>query len=117
VFQPHRYSRAELFTHVLKDQFGCAFDQADTLTFMDVYSAGETPVPGINGKTFLNVILAHDGHPSATYIPRRTMVAPAIAALAKPGDLVITMGAGDVTEIGPHILDEIKNTTNKAGRD
>jgi UDP-N-acetylmuramate--alanine ligase len=96
-----------LFTHVLKDQFGCAFDQADTLTFMDVYSAGEAPVPGINGKTFLNVVLAHEGHPPATFVARRTMVAPAIAALAKPGDLVITMGAGDVTEIGPHVLDEL----------
>ncbi|MDO4290133.1 MAG: UDP-N-acetylmuramate--L-alanine ligase [Eggerthellaceae bacterium] len=107
LFQPHRYSRAGLFTEVLHDEFGSAFDQADTVTFMDVYSAGEAPVPGINGKTFLNVVLEHDGHPEAHYVPRRIDAAPAMAALACPGDLVITMGAGDVTALGPHILDAL----------
>ncbi len=58
-----------LFTEVLKDEFGCAFDAADTVTFMDVYSAGEAPVPGVTGKTFLNVILDHKGHPEARYVP------------------------------------------------
>ncbi len=107
LFQPHRYSRAPLFTEVLKDEFGCAFDAADSLAFMDVYPAGEAPVPGITGKTFLNVVLEHDGHPDARYIQRRVDVAPTVAELAQPGDLVITMGAGDVTAVGPHILDEI----------
>lgn len=108
LFQPHRYSRAPLFTEVLKDEFGSAFDQADTVTFMDVYSAGEAPVPGINGKTFLGVVLAHAGHPEAHYVPRRIEVAPAMADLAEPGDLVITMGAGDVTAVGPHIIDALR---------
>lgn len=112
LFQPHRYSRAELFTEILHDEFGAAFDAADSVTFMDVYSAGETPVPGINGKTFLAPILEH-GHKCARYIPRRMMVAPAMAEIAQPGDLVITMGAGDVTEIGPLVLDELKNTAGQ----
>lgn len=108
LFQPHRYSRAALFTDVLADEFGAAFDEADTVTFMDVYSAGETPVPGITGKTFLNVVLNHAGHPQAEYVPRRMHVAPALAALADVGDLIITMGAGDVTEIGPLILSQLE---------
>lgn len=109
VFQPHRYSRAPLFTEVLRDEFASAFDAADTVTFMDVFSAGETPIPGVTGKTFLNVVLEHEGHPEATYVPRRINVAPTMAAMAQPGDLIITMGAGDVTEIGPLILQELAN--------
>lgn len=110
LFQPHRYSRASLFTEVLHDEFGSAFDQADTVTFMDVYSAGEAPIPGINGKTFLNVVLEHEGHPEARFIQRRIDVAAAMAEIAEPGDLVITMGAGDVTSVGPHILDVLRGS-------
>lgn len=107
LFQPHRYSRAPLFTEVLRDEFGAAFDEADTVTFMNVYSAGEVPVPGITGKTFLNVVLEHDGHPEARYIPKVMDAAPAMAEIARPGDLILTMGAGDVTDIGPIILTEL----------
>lgn len=114
VFQPHRYSRAKLFTDVLKDDFAKAFDDASTVTFMDVYSAGETPIPGVNGKTFLNIILDHEGHPPTKYVPRRIDVAPSVADVAKDGDLVITMGAGDVTELGRHIMDEIRNRSEQA---
>ncbi len=107
VFQPHRYSRAKLFTEVLHDEFGSAFDGADTVTFMDVYPAGETPIPGISGKTFLNVVLDHEGHPAAEFVPRRLEVPAHVASLAKPGDIVLTLGAGDVTEIGQLVLDEL----------
>ena len=106
LFQPHRYSRAALFTEVMHDEFGAAFDNADTVTFMDVYSAGEAPVPGVTGKTFLNVVLEH-GHPNARYVPRRIDVVPAMIEAAEPGDLVITMGAGDVTAIAPQLVDEL----------
>lgn len=106
LFQPHRYSRAALFTEVMHDEFGAAFDNADTVTFMDVYSAGEAPVPGVTGKTFLNVVLEH-GHPCARYVPRRIDVVPSMIETAEPGDLVITMGAGDVTAIAPQLVDEL----------
>ena len=106
LFQPHRYSRAALFTEVMRDEFGAAFDGADTVTFMEVYSAGEAPVPGVTGKTFLEPVLAH-GHRCARYVPRRIDVVPAICEVAEPGDLVITMGAGDVTAIAPQIVDEL----------
>lgn len=108
LFQPHRYSRVTLFTEVLKDSFECAFDLCDQLVFMDVYSAGEAPVPGVNGKTFLNVVLAHEGHPQAEYIPRPIDVPSRLAQMVSEGDLVITMGAGDVTAMGPQLLEELK---------
>ena len=69
---------------MLKDEFGCAFDAADTITFMDVYSAGEAPVPGVTGKTFLNVILDHKGHPEARYVPSRVDAASAMAGSRLP---------------------------------
>lgn len=106
LFQPHRYSRAALFTEVMHDEFGAAFDGADTVTFMEVYSAGEAPVPGVTGKTFLGPVLEH-GHPCARYVPRRIDVVPAMLEVAEPGDLVITMGAGDVTAIAPQIVEEL----------
>lgn len=106
LFQPHRYSRAALFTDVMRDEFGSAFDGADTVTFMDVYSAGEAPVPGISGKTFLAPVIEH-GHPCARYVPRRIDVVPAMLEVAEPGDLIITMGAGDVTAVAPQLVDEL----------
>lgn len=104
IFQPHRYSRVGLFTEVLRDDFAVAFDAADTLTFMDVYPAGEMPVPGVSGKTFLDVVLAHEGHPTDYYEPRRLELVPHLLERVAPGDLVITMGAGDVTAVGPELL-------------
>ena len=108
LFQPHRYSRASLFCEVLHDEFGSAFDAADSVTFMDVFSAGETPIPGVSGKTFLQVVLDHEGHPKLHYIPRRIDVVPHMANLVQPGDIVLTMGAGDVTAIGPQLAEYLK---------
>lgn len=105
VFQPHRYSRVKLFTEVLRDDFAAAFDAADSVTFMDVYPAGEMPIPGVNGSTFLEPVLAHEGHPSdTTYVERRQDLVPCLLKKVKPGDLVLTMGAGDVTAMGPELL-------------
>ena len=116
LFQPHRYSRAPLFTEVLKDDFGRAFDAADAVTFMDVYPAGEAPVPGVSGKTFLNVVLDHAGHPEAAYVPRRIEVVPYLAGKLGEGDLLITMGAGDVTAIGPQLVDALSQADGVAAR-
>ena len=109
LFQPHRYSRAPLFCEVLHDEFGSAFDAASTVTFMDVFSAGEVPVPGITGKTFLQVVLDHDGHPPTHYVPRRIDVVNHMMQLVHSGDLVITMGAGDVTAIGGELVNGLQN--------
>ena len=104
LFQPHRYSRASLFCDVLHDEFGRAFDCADTVTFMNVFSAGEVPVPGVSGKTFMQVVLDHEGHPPAHYVPRRIDVVDHMMKLVHEGDLIITMGAGDVTALGDQLV-------------
>ena len=86
-----------------------AFDKADRVTFMDVYSAGEAPVPGVTGATFMQVVLDHEGHPEQTsFVPHRMKVVPALLEVLEPGDLIITMGAGDVTAIGPELLAALK---------
>ena len=117
LFQPHRYSRAPLFTEVLKNEFAAAFDAADSVTFMDVYPAGEAPVPDVSGKTFLNVVLDHPGHPEAFYVPRRIDVVPHLVASLADGDLLVTMGAGDVTAIGPQLVDVLTRSAGIASGD
>ena len=110
VFQPHRYSRVKLFTDVLKDEFACAFDQADFVVFMNVYSAGETPVPGVTGATFMQPVYEHEGRPEELcYVERRMELVPYLADHLQAGDLVITMGAGDVTGVGPELLAALRD--------
>ena len=111
LFQPHRYSRAPLFTETLKDEFGAAFDDADQVTFMDVYPAGEAPVPGVSGKTFMNTVLEHEGHPETNYVPQRIEIVPYLASKLQPGDMIITMGAGDVTAIAPQLLSALEEAS------
>jgi len=103
LFQPHRYTRTES----LAGLFGSAFDLADTVTFMDVYSAGEAPIPGVNGKTLVQSVLMHDPRAQVAWMPHRADVVPYMVGLCKPGDLLITMGAGDVTTMGPLIAEQL----------
>jgi UDP-N-acetylmuramate--alanine ligase len=100
LFQPHRYSR----TAALAGDFGEAFDEADRVVLMDVYSAGETPIPGVNGKTLVESILRHNGRARVTWLPHRADVAEYLSSQVRSGDLVLTMGAGDVTALGPEIV-------------
>lgn len=100
IFQPHRYSRTE----ALGDAFGAAFEDADRVVLMDVYSAGEAPIPGVSGKTVLDALLLHDARTQAAYFPHRADIEGYVASRVRPGDLVMTMGAGDVTTIGPEIV-------------
>ena len=105
LFQPHRYSRTQA---LLKD-FARAFDDADTISFMDIYSAGETPIPGINGEALVEALLDHDPDADVRFIRHRADVPAAISGLAEPGDLIITMGAGDVTLLAPLILSALSS--------
>jgi UDP-N-acetylmuramate--alanine ligase len=100
VFQPHRYSRTAAFAR----DFGAAFDDADHVVILDVYSAGEAPVPGVSGKTVVDAILRHRPRTRLAYFPHHGDVAQYVADRARPGDLVMTMGAGDVTALGPEIV-------------
>ncbi|NUP46549.1 MAG: UDP-N-acetylmuramate--L-alanine ligase [Catenulispora sp.] len=97
-FQPHRYFRTNTFLH----EFGPALGAADVVLVLDVYAHGETPIPGVGG----DVIAAETGLPAeaSVFEPDFDRVPERLAALARPGDLVVTVGAGDVTEIGPRLL-------------
>ena len=100
VFQPHRFSRTE----ALCEEFGAAFADADRLVLLDVYSAGETPIPGISGRTVLDSVLRHHPRSAVAWLPHRSDVLPYLEPRLEEGDLVITMGAGDVTALGPEIV-------------
>jgi UDP-N-acetylmuramate--alanine ligase len=100
IFQPHRYSR----TAALGDDFGKVFGCADRLVLMDVYGAGETPIPGVSGKTVVDAVLDHAPRTRLAYFPHRADVEPFVTANVRRGDLVITMGAGDVTAIGGDLV-------------
>ena len=93
VFQPHRYTR----TASIGTQFADAFSDADTLVLTDVYPAGERPIPGVSGRVILHAVL--DRHPdlAVAYLPRPADLAQVPARYARPGDLVLTLGAGDLT--------------------
>jgi len=95
VFQPHRYTR----TARLWREFGDAFADADVVVLTDVYSAGEAPQPGVSGRLILRAVL--DRHPSlpVTYLPRRADLVEHVPRLARPGDVVLTLGAGDLTTL------------------
>ena len=100
LFQPHRYSRTE----TLAADFGDAFSCANRVAFMDVYSAGEAPIPGVSGKTVLEALLRRHSRSQAAYLPHRADIVPYLCSRVKPGDLVMTMGAGDVTTVGPELV-------------
>jgi UDP-N-acetylmuramate--alanine ligase len=93
VFQPHRYTR----TAALWRDFADAFADADALVLTDVYAAGEQPQPGVSGRLVLRAVL--DAHPeqAVTYLPRRADLVAHVPRLARPGDVVLTLGAGDLT--------------------
>ena len=100
IFQPHLYSRTRIFA----DDFGTALGLADQAIVLDVYAAREDPEPGVTGK------LVADAVPGgrALFLPDRTEIAPLIARIAGPGDVVLTMGAGDVTALGPQLVEAIR---------
>ncbi len=102
-FQPHRYSRTESLLH----EFATAFEGADKLYIMDVFAAGEIPIPGVSGKTLARTIADEGQHPDVEFIGSRKELISRVAQDLKEGDLFITMGAGDVTQIGPNIVDFI----------
>lgn len=100
VFQPHRYSR----TAALAEEFGASFGDADQVVLLDVYSAGERPVPGVSGKTLVDAVLRRAPRTRLAYFPHRAATSAYVAERVRPGDLVMTMGAGDVTNLGPDIV-------------
>ena len=100
VFQPHRYSR----TMHLGRQLGEALASADRVILTDVYGAGEQPIPGVSGRTVLDGVLHARPRALVAYLPKPGDVPSFLAARAEPGDLVLTIGAGDVTMLADDVI-------------
>jgi UDP-N-acetylmuramate--alanine ligase len=98
-FQPHRYSRT---VHTW-EELTRAFNRADVLLLADVYAAGEKAIEGASSERLAAAVRAH-GHRDVTWIGPRSAAVEAIAARLAPGDVVITLGAGDITRVGPELL-------------
>jgi UDP-N-acetylmuramate--alanine ligase len=99
LFQPHRYTR----TRDLFDEFTTSFNDADVLLLTEVYAASEDPIPGVSGAALAAAVRAC-GHRDVTFVAERAALARAARARVRPGDIVLTLGAGDVTQAGPELL-------------
>ncbi len=108
IFQPHRFTR----TRDLMDQFATAFADADTLCLLDIYPASEKPIEGITADALANRI-AGAGKRSVTYARSTADAVASVAALAQPGDMVLTLGAGSVSQLGPMILQKLETIANR----
>jgi UDP-N-acetylmuramate--alanine ligase len=99
LFQPHRYTR----TRDLLDEFSRAFRNADHLFLTEIYAAGETPIPGVSGAKMAEAIRGA-GHPSVTFVEQKDRLVDIVLPQLKPGDLLLTLGAGDIWKTGPALL-------------
>ena len=99
VFQPHRYTR----TRDLLEDFAKAFAQSDVLFLTEIYAAGEQPIPGVSGAKLAEIVRAA-GHPSVTFVEQKDQLVEQVLPHLKSGDLVITLGAGDIWKTGPGLL-------------
>ena len=103
VFQPHRFTR----TQDLLEQFGGAFSDADRVLVLDIYAASEEAIPGITGERVAEAI-RKIGKKDARYVPSFAEAARELAAAAEAGDIVLTLGAGNVSHLGPEILEALR---------
>ena len=103
VFQPHRYSR----TRDLFKEFLTAFNQADVLFLTGIYSAGEDPIPGVDVQGLYEGIKGH-GHKDVTLVLDKSAILDRLLPRLKPGDMVFTLGAGDVWETGEALIKKLK---------
>ncbi len=102
VFQPHRYTR----TRALLDEFARCFYQSDVLLMTDIYAASEKPIPGISGELLAQRIAAH-GHQDLHYCPTLEETLEKLRSLVVPGDVVITLGAGSIWQVGEALLEAL----------
>jgi UDP-N-acetylmuramate--alanine ligase len=98
-FQPHRYTR----TRALFKEFLSAFQDADVLLVFEVYSAGEESIEGATGEALCSAVRDH-GHRDALYLGKSTGAGEEVCAILRPGDIFLTMGAGDVWKLGESLL-------------
>jgi len=103
VFQPHRYSRTQL----LMNEFAGAFHDADTLFILDIYAASETPIEGVTGEALARHI-QDAGKQEVHYAASFAEATKAVVAGAREGDMILTLGAGSVSQLGPMIMEELQ---------
>ncbi|MBN1652424.1 MAG: UDP-N-acetylmuramate--L-alanine ligase [Deltaproteobacteria bacterium] len=107
-FQPHRFSR----THHLFEQLACAFNRAEVVVITDVYAAGEKPIEGANSERLARA-MREQGHRDVTYVPERSQVAAELLKRVQPGDVVITIGAGSITQTAPEFLRALQSSAGE----
>jgi UDP-N-acetylmuramate--alanine ligase len=103
IFQPHRYTR----TYLLMDEFATAFGDADSVFVLDIYAASEQPIAGVTGLSLAQKIVARNGEPAEFAISFDAAM-DAVTGEAKPGDIILTLGAGSVSQLGPQIVERLK---------
>jgi UDP-N-acetylmuramate--alanine ligase len=108
IFQPHRYTR----TRDLMDEFATAFEKADSLVVLDIYAASEAPIEGVTGESLARLIgeamIGEAGKPAASYAGSFADGVASVVAAAQPGDMILTLGAGSVSQLGPMILEKLQ---------
>jgi UDP-N-acetylmuramate--alanine ligase len=109
VFQPHRYTR----TRDLMEEFTTAFGDADSLVVLDIYAASEKPIEGISGEALARVI-REKGGVGAQYAGSFADAVSKVSSVAQDGDMILTLGAGSVSQLGPMILDQLKERVSTA---
>jgi UDP-N-acetylmuramate--alanine ligase len=109
-FQPHRYTR----THLLFDELTRAFGAADLLFLTDVYAAGEAPIEGADSAHLARALMVH-GHHAVSYVAKRSDLVSAMLPLLAAGDIVITLGAGNITQTGPELLAALRAAESEHG--
>src|SRR6516164_1700519 len=105
IFQPHRYTRTQL----LLDEFANAFKDADSVSVLDIYAASETPIPGVTGE-YLAERISKEGKRHVTYVASFADAAELATKTARSGDLVLTLGAGNIFQLGPLLLEDLEAT-------
>jgi UDP-N-acetylmuramate--alanine ligase len=105
IFQPHRYTRTQL----LLEAFGTAFGDADSVWVLDIYPASESPIPGITAE-FLASRITECGRRQALYAASPAEAVTLAARAASPGDMILTLGAGNVWQLAPRLLEELRTT-------
>ncbi len=111
IFQPHRYTRTQL----LLDEFATAFRDADSVLVLDIYSASERPIPGVTGE-LLSGRITEAGGQEALYVSSFAEAAELASRAANPGDMILTLGAGSVSQLGPQVLEQLQSRAAKSRR-
>jgi len=105
IFQPHRYSRTKL----LAEKFGKAFFDADCVIINNIYSANESPISGISGETIFREV-KKSNHRKVKYLPFKEDILSYLSEIVRPGDIIITMGAGDIWTVGQELAEQLNKT-------